>query len=569
MRRQHHHLTSYAALWGYLLLMLFALGTARADIPQALYDNLGLDRNADPKALFEALEQRYYDPEQGAGKGKFGELWEPIPFSKYLNPHTFYEPPQTLQMTATRQQCIDCHSGVTPGWVHSWGNSVHANLEQIRQLPGDDPRAYKKDIITEVEDNLRSMGKLAADMTLAEVSCIDCHIDIGAQQGDHAKELRMPDGAVCGTCHLQQWAERESERDTLDWPHDQWPAGRPSHALDYRANVETAIWAGMPQREIAEGCTFCHNNQTKCDTCHTRHEFSTVEARKPEACATCHNGVDHNEYENFLLSKHGTIYQTRGDSWDWNVRLADAVEQGQQAPTCQLCHMEYQGEFSHNVVRKVRWGFNPMPAIADNLDHPWFEDRQAAWQETCSTCHSPRFAQAYLEFIDNGVKDGLAVEQDAKKVLTKLYDDGLLPGQQDNRPPPPAPEQDAPGGFFQLVWAEGNNPSAVERIYAEMWEQDLLKHYKGLAHVNPGGYTYSEGWSQLLKASIDIRDADTQLREKAALKARVARLEAAQQQAVWRLDSPAQQASAGGLGLVLLGAGIASLLLARRRRSAS
>ena len=58
MRRQHHHLTSYAALWGYLLLMLFALGTARADIPQALYDNLGLDRNADPKALFEALEQR-------------------------------------------------------------------------------------------------------------------------------------------------------------------------------------------------------------------------------------------------------------------------------------------------------------------------------------------------------------------------------------------------------------------------------------------------------------------------------------------------------------------------------
>ena len=71
-----------------------------------------------------------------------------------------------------------------------------------------------------------------------------------------------------------------------------------------------------------------------------------------------------------------------------------------------------------------------------------------------------------------------------------------------------------------------------------------------------------------LDGTIDIRDADTQLREKAALKARVARLEAAQQQAIWRLDSPAQQASAGGLGLVLLGAGIASLLLARRRRSA-
>ena len=73
----------------------------------------------------------------------------------------------------------------------------------------------------------------------------------------------------------------------------------------------------MEQREVAEGCTFCHTTQNTCNSCHTRHEFSAIEARKPQTCAMCHNGVDHNEFENYLLSKHGTVFQTRGDKWDW------------------------------------------------------------------------------------------------------------------------------------------------------------------------------------------------------------------------------------------------------------
>ena len=81
-----------------------------------------------------------------------------------------------------------------------------------------------------------------------------------------------------------------------------------------------------------------------------------------------------------MMSKHGAIYQTLGDEWDWNVPLKDAIAKGgQTAPTCAFCHMENEGKFGHNLVRKVRWGFNPQQAIADNLDHPWFKDRQEAW----------------------------------------------------------------------------------------------------------------------------------------------------------------------------------------------
>ena len=121
----------------------------------------------------------------------------------------------------------------------------------------------------------------------------------------------------------------------------------------------------------------CHYNQAKCDGCHTRHEFATTEARKPEACSTCHNGVDHNEYEQFLLSKHGTAYLTHGKDWNWNARLQDAIDKGGQiGPTCVTCHMEYKGQYTHNVTRKVRWGFLPFQSIVDNLDHPWFQERK-------------------------------------------------------------------------------------------------------------------------------------------------------------------------------------------------
>lgn len=546
------------------------VGPVRGEIPEETFKALELDKSASPKELYEALTKRYNDPAQGAGPGSLKKFWEPIPISKYLNPRDFYEPPQTVDVDATRTQCVECHATTTPGWVHSWQKSVHGNLDEIRNLPDSDSRSYKKAMISEVEGNLRSMGVLGAGEPLKEVGCIDCHIGVNKAKGQHKTELKMPDAAACGQCHVKQFGERESERDTQTWPQDQWPAGRPSHALSYKANVETAIWAAMEQREVAEGCTFCHTSQNTCNSCHTRHEFSAVEARKPQVCAMCHNGVDHNEYEAYMYSKHGTVYQTRGDKWDWNAQLADAMDKGgMNAPTCQFCHMEYQGKFTHNLVRKVRWGFEPTTKIAENLNHPWFEQRKEAWVGTCANCHSERFTRAYLEFIDKGTIDGIKITEDAKVVLTKLYEDGLLPGQKTNRPTVPEPEKEnGPGNFFNLFWHKGNNPTVVEYEFAEMWEHHKIKHFKGLAHMNPGGYTYSEGWSQLIKSAVRINDEDTRLRDMAELRSKVAKLEPPQKRGdILNLQTSAQKAAVGGLGSVLLLAGL-GLYLRQRRRDA-
>ena len=463
------------------------------------------------------LKENYYQTHPG--KGKFKDVWSPIPIQNYWNPKDFYQPPKTIAAEVKRGDCVGCHQSMTPGAFHAWQKSTHANLEQLRALPDNNVRAYKKAKLKQIEENLVAQKLLQPGQTLKEVGCIDCHGGVGAETLQHDKDLRMPDRAMCGTCHVQEFAEAESEKEQ-EWPQGQWPKGHPSHAMDWKANVETDIWAGMAEREIAQGCDMCHYQQNKCDGCHTRHSFSAAEARQPEACATCHNGVDHNEFENFQLSKHGTIYQTQKAKWNFEVPLKDAIAKGgYTAPTCQLCHFEAGGEFSHNVVKKVRWGFNPTPKIAENLDHEWFMSRKEQWLNTCSQCHSQSFARAYLDAADKGTIQGLAVEQEAKKVVEKLYQDGLLVGQRSNRPQPPAPVKDAAGGFFQLFWAKGNNPSRVERIYADMWEHDVIKLYKGIFHANPGGFTYSEGWSPLMRDYAEIMDENTRLRTAAKMPA--------------------------------------------------
>ena len=63
----------------------------------------------------------------------------------------------------------------------------------------------------------------------------------------------------------------------------------------------------------------------------------------------------------------------------WPCALPDH-KNGATAPTCQTCHFEYKGQYSHNVVRKVRWANYPaVPGIAENIKSEWSAKRLEAW----------------------------------------------------------------------------------------------------------------------------------------------------------------------------------------------
>jgi hydroxylamine dehydrogenase len=323
----------------------------------------------------------------------------------------------------------------------------------------------------------------------------------------------------------------------------------------------------MPQREVAEGCSMCHTNQNKCDSCHTRHEFSAAESRKPEACATCHSGVDHNNWEAYSMSKHGKIVSMLGNQWNWDVQLKDAYAKGgQSAPTCAGCHMEYEGQYAHNMVRKIRWANYPfVPGIAENINSEWSSTRLDSWVVTCTQCHSERFARSYLDLMDKGTLNGLAKYQEAHAVVEKLYNEGLLAGQKTNRPNPPPPEKPGFAIFSQLFWAKGNNPASLELKILEMGENDLAKMHVGLAHVNPGGWTYTEGWGPMNRAYVEIQDENTRIREMVSLQERVKNLES-KKTSLLDLDGTAEKISLGGLGGGMLLAGTLALAGWRKRK---
>ena len=70
--------------------------------------------------------------------------------------------------------------------------------------------------------------------------------------------------------------------------------------------------------------------------------------------------------------------------------------------------------------------------------------------------------------------------------------------------------------LYGEFWAKDGNPSKIEKDFLYMWENDAFLVRKGLAHMNPNGFTYIS-WLNLLKKYMDIQSEANTLRRLAAL----------------------------------------------------
>ncbi|MBF0160392.1 MAG: hydroxylamine oxidoreductase, partial [Magnetococcales bacterium] len=359
---------------------------------------------------------------------------------------------QALEGVFTATECLECHEGVTPGIVREWRTSRHAKAEK-------------------------------------PVSCPDCH-------GDDHQRIAFPTPKTCGVCHPQRLEQMEEEK----------RYGFPSHALAMERVVDNKHFTDKPKAEVLP-CLQCHSVATKCDSCHTRHRFDAAEARRPEACQTCHSGPPHPDDEAFFSSAHGRRYKKEGASWDWNKPLTKG---NYSAPTCAYCHMR---NGNHQVADKAVWKFGIReinPYAAENVI------KRKRWQETCVDCHPQEVVKPFFLSLDIERKEAWTLLYQVEKWLKKLRSDGLLRPSARERPAYPVdvmaqwwPRERI--GFFEGQASAFYNVSAIERDYFDLWYFDNLGAYKGTAH---GAQEMAQRFHQHMETkAAAIRKAAEQLQQ--------------------------------------------------------
>ena len=367
------------------------------------------------------------------------------------------------------------------------------------------------------------------------VACANCHVPVKeASPGilntaSACEDKRVRRGVSprnCAVCHPDKFEQFSQGKHSVAWGI---MISMPTTAMQPHALIE-----GM------KGCGGCHRiglDEGKCDSCHTRHRFTASEARRPEACMTCHMGFDHPQWEMYSTSKHGSIYAIEGSHWDWNMELSDWFKNPYQAsldrpraPVCTTCHMP-NGD--HSV--RTAWGF--LGLRLPEKDPEWLQYRQKIliglgvltpdgkptprldlvkvgklarlsteeWQAerdrmigVCTGCHARAFAQQNLDAADSIIKESDKLVAEAIDIVEGLYNDGILERPKDR---PPVPDL--------LRFYEVKYP-IEEKLYT-MFLEHRMRSFQGAFHMNPD-YQHWYGWAEMKRDLAEIREEAAQLR---------------------------------------------------------
>ncbi|MCE5249032.1 cytochrome C [bacterium] len=391
---------------------------------------------------------------------------------------------------AQTRDCIDCHRDVTPGIVTEWKLSRHAENG---------------------------------------VSCAACHIGEHTSSDDITK-AGIPTPKTCAMCHGDQVT--------------QFMAGKHSKAWVSMNAMPTAHWQPMGFMEGMKGCGGCHKIGIKtteeirvikqdnlgyglasCDVCHTRHQFSVREALAPQACRTCHMGIDHPQWEMYSSSKHGVRALLKQNG----ILPPDTA-----APTCQYCHMN-QG----NHAVRTAWGFLavrlPMPedkqwagdratilkalGVLDPQGNPTarleavkaadiarlteedFQKERERMVSVCVDCHSEKFARnelakgdAMIVRADSLMAEGINIVADLYTSLVRVKPEYY-------------------GYSYPDVLTFHDAPTVIEQKLFLMYLEHRMRTFQGAFHMNPD-YSFWYGWSEMVRDLTEIRERSEEMRKR-------------------------------------------------------
>jgi hypothetical protein len=342
-------------------------------------------------------------------------------------------------LTKTAKNCVECHAKIQPGIVNDWKNSRHSH---------------------------------------SGVSCIDCHQQekgspMAAQNCEGVKGTDiylsiMVTPKTCAKCHPNEFKEFNESghyraRKQYDPKMSKHAADKTKGLVELYSKHEGQNHPELKNASESVGCMQCHGSIIKldankrptadtwpnagigtvwpdgsvgnCVTCHTRHKFDISEARKPEACASCHLGPDHPDIEIYESSKHGQIYKAEHDKWKFDDAPGSWEPGSYRAPTCATCHMSGIGDLenTHNVSRRLHWNLWAKISKKRNSPDPmsmWTGDGdkgRVEMKKVCSNCHSKTHTNGFFKQGDKAVRlyneaywipaDKMRAELESKKLL--------------------------------------------------------------------------------------------------------------------------------------------------------
>lgn len=427
--------------------------------------------------------------------------------------------------------------------------------------PGSWAEAQPNDVAPYLVD--RDVNPIAPVVSAATEPCLRCHETLGISGSavrDWKASKHAAAGIGCADCHLPAEnapaAIRSASTACTDPTVRRGVSPRnceqchEAQVSQFEKGKHAKAWlamSAMPEtynqpRAIAEekGCGGCHRiglDGGKCDACHTRHLFSAAEARRPEACRTCHMGFDHPQWEMYSTSKHGSIYDMEGDHWNFDRPISEwfnnpnEAEWGRpRAPVCVTCHMS---DGSHEV--RTAWGFLALRlpeqdpewlgyrvkilqglgvldekgtptdrlgvVVAGDVARLTSEDWGAERTKmlgVCSKCHAPSFAAHHLSEADSIIKASDALMAEAIEIVEQLYREGILV-----RPAFRALSVDL------LRFYDVESP--IEQTLYTMFLEHRMRSFQGAFHMNPD-YQHWYGWAEMKRDLAEIRFAAREMR---------------------------------------------------------
>lgn len=391
------------------------------------------------------------------------------------------------ELSKESKACIECHKLDNTGIYQQWGASKHHG---------------------------------------ANVACFECHMaaegDADAFEHEGHRIATIVSPKDCARCHTREALEFSASHHSKGARILGSLDNTLAEVVEGNRGMKTPGFPMGNSAAAVNGCWQCHGSEVKvlaggkldpatwpntgigrinpdgsegsCSACHSRHSFSSEQARNPDNCGKCHMGPDHPQMEIYYESKHGIAFRAFKDKLNMDLSKWVVGEDYNLAPTCATCHMSATParpatknraaiaaqSVTHDVGMRISWNNRPAisirPEVSDQkMGLPGaavnWETRRANMKNVCINCHE-------RQWVDN-----FYVQYDS---LIDLYHEKFaVPGQElyNLAKPLMGPVQFA----NELDW-----------VWFEIWHHEGRRARHGASMMGPD-YTHWHGTYEVAK----------------------------------------------------------------------